>query len=586
MKHIIIERDRDLKALVKQALQQKEVYTDTETEGFDWLRQKMCMVQLAFQGVCYLIDISKCDVQLLKPLFESREVCKVIHGSLFDCTWLKWEHDIDTYNIYDTMQGEKIMLGVVVPVKPPAGMTKPQWELLKPPYSSGLSYCLHRRGLPDKMEFEEFTYGKPWTKNQIKYSVRDVEFLQQIKEDQLHKIDQLQLMEVLELENSTCEILYAMSCRGFGIDEKGYRAYATELDTFYSNSIKELSKFADINWGAPGQTCKFFGVKYIAELEALDVNSLEVAKRKAYTHWKNARQFKTAVSTFGHGWLDKHVFKGRVHCQYTQIVNTGRLSCDSPNLQNIPVKNGFKHRGFFIPAKGNAFGIADFSGQELAIMAVGSQEPVWLETLRAGKDLHQKCADLMSKVSGQEVPRRMAKTLNFTMGYGGGWSTVQLRLKNDYDIEITEEEAQHLISVYFRTFPKLKTWLDDNGKFAIKHGVTYSFSPFNRRRVLALETEDWRKKNIGKNSPVQGTGADMTKLAMHYINMRLKDDLQGRGFLVHQLHDELIVEAPKKLIKQCVAIMVEEMNNACIAILDEALSAPSVHIQYDWAKAA
>lgn len=579
----IVASDIELKKVIALALKQKVVACDTETPSFDWLRDKMCMVQLGFNNKQYLIDASKCNIKLLKKFFENKDIVKIFHGSIFDCTWLKWEHDIDTINIYDTMQGEKIMLGVVLPFKPPAGWTKAMLEEKKPAFSSALTHCLKRHGLPDKLEFEPFEYGKAWTKSQCTYSARDVEYLEALMLKQQKRIEQLNLTNVSDLENACAEIFYQMSCRGFHMD-KGWLTYAEENEKLYNAAIKTLKTYADINWGAPGQTCKFFGYKYIKEIEGLKPEDLPKNKRPAYIAWKIARQYRKAVDTFGKSWYEKNVFQGKVHCQYTQIVNTGRCSSDSPNLQQIPVKKGFKHRTFFRPGKGNLFAIADFSGQELAIMAIGSGEPVWLETLRAGKDLHQKCADLMSKTCGRDIPRRMAKTLNFTMGYGGGKLTVVTRLKQDYDIEISEDEAQEMIWIYFKTFPKLNKWLNHNGELGVQHGMTFSFEPFNRRRVLALETESWRKKNIGKNSPVQGTGADMTKLSMHYINQALKKELKALGFIVHQLHDELIVEAPKLLIKKAANIMKHCMDDACIAILGEPISAPDVVIQKDWGK--
>lgn len=576
----IITKDSELKKIVAQAMKQKYVAYDSETESFEWLTDKICMVQIGFDDKQYLVDASRCSLLHIKPLMESPLVVKIIHGSIFDCTWLKWEYGIDTINIYDTMQAEKIMLGVVIPHKPQAGMTKAMLDALKPKFSASLNWCLHRRNLPDKFEFEPFEFGKAWTANQIKYSARDIEFLYTLMVDQDTRIRQLNLENVLDLENAVAEIFYNMSVRGFTMDVEGWLQYADDNEAQYNAAVKSLKKYADINWQAPGQTCKFFGVKYIAELEALDPKTLDKKKQAAYESWKVARQFNKAVTTFGRVWIEKNVHKGKVHCGYTQIVNTGRCSSDSPNLQQIPVKKGFKHRSFFIPSKGHSFAIADFSGQELAIMAIGSGETIWLETLRAGKDLHQKCADLMTHQAGREIPRRMAKTLNFTMGYGGGKLTVMTRLKQDYDIEISEDDAQELINVYFATFPKLRKWLNDNGALGVRHGMTYSFPPFNRRRVLALETEDWRKKNIGKNSPVQGTGADMTKLSMLYIDKELK----GKGVIIHQLHDELIVEAPTKYVKQAAQIMKYCMNEACEAILGEPLSAPDVIIQTNWAK--
>lgn len=582
----IINNNKDARALLKELMRLKVVSADIETEGFDRLELKMCMLQLGTPKLQNLIDVSKVNVQIFRPLLEDSSIVKIFHGSIFDCTWLKHEHNIEVCNIYDTMNGEKVMQGVALPMQPPSGWTKAMYEALKPKWSSSLTHCLARRGWPDKLEFELFTYGKPWTKGQIKYSARDIEFLEPLMEDQMERIRLLGLENVMELENCVAEVFYSMSATGFAMNTKGWSQYADTNEAIYKEAITHLEKYAKINWGAPGQTCKFFGVKYIAELEALDPLTLAKDKQKAYQYWKNARMVNKWCNTFGNSWLVDHVHNGVVYCDYTQIVNTGRCSCNSPNLQQIPVRNDAKHRQFFIPRKGNLFCIGDFSGQELAIMAVGSQEPVWLATLRAGGDLHAKCAELMSKVSGKDIPRRMAKTLNFTMGYGGGAATVTVKLKNDYDIIITQEEAQELINIYFKTFPKLKKWLDDNGWNGIKYGKTYSFEPFNRLRVLALEDEDWRKRNIGKNAPVQGTGADMTKLAMWYMYKALREELNREGFLVHQLHDELVVECKKSRAKECKALMIRCMNEACELILGEPLSAPDVHIKEDWRKAA
>lgn len=565
-----------MRAALKDLKGYKEIALDTETEGFDRITERICMLPLATPQHCYLIRPKY--LMNFKPLLEDENKVKIIHNSLFDCTWLKHEYDISIRNIYDTMNAEKIALGCVLPYRPPAGWTKAKLNAYKPAYSSALEYCLSRRDLPSKFEFTPFVYGEPWTDAQILYSKRDVEYLHQLKWDQERTINMLGLDNVLELENKVAEIMYQMSATGFQIDVPAMTAYNLENKKKYDEAVEKLKEIADLNWGAPGQVCKFFGVKYIKELEAMEPKP---DKRKAYEYWQTARSLKKFVDTYGQVWIDKYVRGSTVYCSYTQIINTGRMSCDSPNLQNIPVKNGARFREFFIARKGCSFCIGDFSGQELAIMAIGSGEEVWLETLRAGKDLHAKCGELMSRSAGKDIPRKMAKTLNFTMGYGGSAVTVQARLKNDYDIEITQDEAQDLINIYFRTFPKLKKYLEANGQLGVKHGITYSFEPFNRMRVLAFETENWRKKNIGKNSPIQATGADMTKLAMVYLHNLLKNT---KAKIIHQLHDELVVEAPTAQAKEVKKLMIQAMDRACENILGEPISAPDVHLQKDWSK--
>ena len=143
-----------------------EIALDTETEGFDRITEKICMLQLASPSHCYLIR-PKYLIHF-KPLLEDEKKVKIIHNSLFDCSWLKHEYDISISNIYDTMNAEKIQLGCVLPWRPPAGWTKAKLDEYKPAYSAALEYCLERRKLPSKFEFTPFVYGEPWTDEQNK----------------------------------------------------------------------------------------------------------------------------------------------------------------------------------------------------------------------------------------------------------------------------------------------------------------------------------------------------------------------------------------------------------------------------------
>jgi DNA polymerase-1 len=343
---------------------------------------------------------------------------------------------------------------------------------------------------------------------------------------------------------------------------------------------------------------------------------LNKKQKEALTLWVAKQQQAKNVTTYGRVWIEKHVKQdGKVHCSYNQMVNTGRYSCDNPNLQNIP--GGYRrpslHRSFLIPGnyKNGVYCIADFSGQELAVMACGSEEPVWLDVLRTApipaskfqrlskeeaylwkldehanlyvKDLHATCGMLLfqddwykADNAGRKHMRKVAKAINFTIAYGGGVEIIA------FEAGISLFETEQRLTIYKQTFRQLTKWLNQNGSFAQRTGLSYSFPPFNRMRKLALEQEDWRKRNIGKNNPVQATGADMVKLSMVYMYDKFQTDVDA--LLIHQLHDELISECADKNSKKCISIMEECMRKACVDILGEPLTRPEIKKQNSWKK--
>jgi DNA polymerase I-like protein with 3'-5' exonuclease and polymerase domains len=560
----------------------------------------------------------------LKPVFESEDIIKIIHNSQHDCALFKSDLGFYTRNIFDTMNGEKLKTGVVIPedIKVKKEIREKFYAL----FGVNLSVCLQRRGLPDKFEFEPFhwyvytiicshikdesfirafTYKEyleltkserrkwtvkkishdntleKWTDNQCVYGVRDVEFLHEIMEDQYNTSFQLNQENTLALENKVAEVFYLMTCRGFGIDVKGWLDLATKNERIYDAAFLKLKDIADINWQAPGQACKYFGVKYIAELEALDL------KTPAYKYWKEARGLYNYTHTYGKNWIKQHVDQnGRVHCSFNQIVNTGRCSSNNPNLQNVPALTKTIHRTFFKPRKGNKFGIADFKGQELAIIAKGSGEKSWLDCLRKGEDLHSMTGertfkDRWTSATGdaRKIMRRKIKDVNFGIAYGMGAEKFGIKAN------ITLAEAEQILFDYKAEFKDVMRWLRKNANFSVDYGISYSMEPFNRRRVLALEDEDWRKANIGKNNPVQATGADMTKLAMVYMHQEFEAiKYHEDDGIIHQLHDELIVEWPAKDEKRMLKIMRECMVAANVEILGEKLGEPDLVAADSWVK--
>ena len=578
----IITATTPAKALVKHLLRCASIAWDTETFGdaplsFDWIRGKQAWHQYSDGKRAWLVDCTKVDIQVFKPVLESHSIIKIIHNSAFDAAWTKREHKITVQNICDTRYQEQIILGVAMP-RQLKKEEKIKWEAQ---FSASLKFCFKRRGWDDKMEFEPFYEGVPVKDSQLLYMVKDVDQLHNLMMDQQESINQMGLENVQTLENNICEVIVEMMNNGFGVDEKGWLRTTKKEEKKYNAAMAELKKAADINWNSWQQYCEYFGVHRTDDIDLLEESDLG-KKWKVLLAFRKARLRYKNVTTYGRSFIEQHVKDGLLRGQYTQIVNTARLSSDNPNLQNIPAET--EHRLHMIPGHGknNVFVDADFSGQEMAIMAVGSGEESWMACLRRGDDLHSMVAqDIVTgwetfSPAEQKRQRKIVKIINFSIAYGAGVPTIALRAQAEEDIIKTRLASMR------RKYPKLFKWLTRNGEEAKRTWASYSFAPFNRYRNLAMESEGWRRVNIGKNNPVQMTAADLTKLAMYLVWQEIKAGLPA--LFIHQLHDQLILECHEKNAKRVSKVLVRCMNEACITVLGEPLSNPEVKITTSWDK--
>jgi DNA polymerase-1 len=238
---------------------------------------------------------------------------------------------------------------------------------------------------------------------------------------------------------------------------------------------------------------------------------------------------------------------GRLHTSYNQTVAaTGRLSSSDPNLQNIPIRRelGRDIRRGFVPRPGWKLLAADYSQIELRLLAHLSQDPAFLEAFRAGGDIHRETAAIIFDVSASAVTSEMrsrAKTINFATIYGQGANALSRQLK------ISNQEAKDFINTYFERFRGVREYLDGMVTFAKTNG--YVETIFHRRRYIPeLKERNFNIRAFGErvatNAPIQGSAADLIKLAMIRIHRRIGEaSLEGRMIL--QVHDELVFEAPE-----------------------------------------
>jgi hypothetical protein len=255
---------------------------------------------------------------------------------------------------------------------------------------------------------------------------------------------------------------------------------------------------------------------------------------------------------------------GRLHTSFNQTVAaTGRLSSSDPNLQNIPVRTpeGRRIRAAFVAGPGRRLVSADYSQIELRLLAHLSEDPAFLAAFRAGGDIHRQTAAVIFGVAPSDVTpeqRARAKTINFATIYGQGPRALGLQLGISYD------EAQHFIDGYFERFAGVRAFLDRTVAEARDRG--YVETILGRRRYIS----ELREKNhntrmfgerVAKNSPLQGSAADLIKVAMIEARNALRDGALRAKLLV-QVHDELVVEAPTEEVDRVAALVKSCMEGA------------------------
>lgn len=343
------------------------------------------------------------------------------------------------------------------------------------------------------------------------------------------------------------------------IGELEEKIYQEAGETFNINSPKQLGVILFEKLQLPGGRKTKSGYSTAADvLEKLAPDHPIVSDILEY------RQLAKLKSTYADGLSAFIGPDGRIHSTFNQTITaTGRISSTEPNLQNIPVRMelGRLIRKVFLPAEGCVFIDADYSQIELRVLAHMSGDEKLITAYRQAEDIHRITASEVFHVPFDEVTplqRRNAKAVNFGIVYG--ISSFGL----SQDLSISRKEAQQYIEKYFETYPGIKGFLDGCVEQAKEHG--YSVTMFGRRRpVPELKSSNFMQRSFGErvamNAPIQGTAADIIKIAMIRVNERLKRE-QLRARLLLQVHDELLIEAPLEEVDQVQKILEEEMTHA------------------------
>lgn len=398
-----------------------------------------------------------------------------------------------------------------------------------------------------------------------------------------------------EIEMPLVFTLFDMEQNGVKIEAQALKQYGQQLaekivevekkiyeqtgEVFNINSPKQLGVVLFEHLGLPNGKKTKTGYSTAADiLEKLAPDYPVVSLILEY------RQLTKLKSTYADGLANYIQEDGRIHGKFNQTITaTGRISSTEPNLQNIPVRMelGRLIRKVFIPEEGYVFVDADYSQIELRILAHCSGDAQLIQAYKEARDIHRMTASQVFHIPFEEVTdlqRRNAKAVNFGIVYG--ISSFGL----SEDLSITRKEAAQYIENYFNTYPGIKTFLDDAVAGAKEQG--YVTTLFGRRRpVPELSSSNFMQRAFGErvamNSPIQGTAADIMKIAMIGVNRRLKE-MNLRSRLVLQVHDELLIEAHLDEVNQVQEILANEMQHAAD------LSVPldvDMHVGKNWYEA-
>ena len=607
--------------VVQYCSSKKELGVDTETEGFDFTCKKMIMFQIGDADNQYIIDTRCVSIEPLKEILESTNIIKIFHNAKFDYKFIKKWANITCENIYDTFLvelinncGRSIGFGLK--------------DLVKREFNEDLNKEVRNKFI--NLE------GSPYTDAQIVYGAKDVEYLCKLRAIQLPKTEANDLTMVADLENSAVLAFADIEYNGLDLDVESWKKIEkinqseaallykaldemliqdSKLNKFVSTYIQgdlftpvEDIRKINVKWTSPKQVLEVFQT-LIPELE--DVNGKNMYKyRMNYNIISTYIKYKEAMklcTSYGDLFLNNLSSDNKVHTNFHQILDTGRVSSSKPNMQQIPADN--KYRNCFIAPKNWSYVSADYSSQELNVIAFGSKDPVWLEALEEGQDLHSTCAELvygdvwmnsgedncayLKKKEKCNCPshknlRTNVKTINFGLAYGMGPN----KLADTLNISI--DDAKILINKYFQAFPSIKGFLDKLGNFGKKYGYIKTFPPYNRKRWFTnwypkIWDNSSSKMELGsierasKNTPIQGASADMTKRALvlmrGYIN---KHAVPVK--LVMTVHDQIDTICDDTYVTEWSQVMKDLMEEAALEIVTNGLLKAEVSVSNCWEK--
>jgi DNA polymerase-1 len=574
----LITDPSELENIAAYLLQVDIVAVDTETTGLDPYTSKVRLLQFATPDKSYIIDCFSCvNLDVLNQVFNSVKPVKIFHNAKFDIKMLRVHFNFEFENIFDTMLASQIIS---------AGIH--ETHNLKDVVKRYLNIEL------DKSEGRSDWSG-PLSASQLEYAIGDVLILLPLREKLRQLLIDNKLVKVAKLEFDCCVAVSDMELNGCLLDrtawlvilealEKKHKQLSYEIQNELASASNQLSmfeEFVSININSPSQLVESLNNMGIPIKDSSEGTLMQFQKlHPVIEQILEYRGLQKAISSYGKNILEFiNPVTGRIHADFNQLrADTGRFSCSNPNLQQIPAT--LEYRSCFIAAPGNKLITADYSQIELRILAELSQDSEFIKAFESGEDLHKATASNMFGVPIDQITKEMrtqAKSINFGLAYGRGAGSLANQLGT------SPEKARELIDIYFQVYSGIKNWLYKAGQLAIKTEQSrtlsnrlrkYVFDKANKSEVASIDRQ-------GKNTPIQGTSADIAKQALIYVNRTLKNtDVK----LINTVHDEIILEAPEEKSQWAATILEEKMLAAGRLFIKTVPIVVDVHISDFWNK--
>lgn len=543
-----------------------------------------------------MINVARVSLDPLLPFLASWKWKTIIQNAKFESKFIEHFYKTTIANGFDTFLAEQV-------INPDSRSNS--LEALAQRYANVNLDKKIRQSFYMNQNLGDFS------EEQIKYAAQDVEVLFPIMEAQQAKITENNLQAIADLEFQLAPVVAHMELVGVPVDVSKWKAKLQEQREQHEASRIRMNEllFDDgkmdeqmglfvrdaINLNSPLKLMTAFA-KLGIDIEKTDERTIAAINHPAARELLNYRGLQKVMSSYGGSFLDKiHPFTGRIHADFQQMgTETGRFSCKDPNLQQMP--EAFRE---CISDPNYAIVGADYSQIELRILAELSHDENLIRAFTSGDDVHKATAALMFGVKLEAVnkeQRYLAKTINFGISYGMGlfklMDTINQELAKNGRPTMSKGQVSSILSKYRKTYSGVREWLTAAGEGALRHG--FSTTMYGRKRFYnrpdrgGMTDEDWDNqtsaiKRKGANSPIQGTNADITKLAM----LNLHNDLKDFGYmadLIIQVHDEVVVLAHKRQAETVKSLVEDSMMKSAQVLLKNVPIKVDAYISDIWKK--
>ncbi len=564
-----------MKLFLQNLLKQENVCFDTETTGLDSLTAELVGIAFSWEAtkgfyIPFPEDRNEAQslIEGLRPFFEAEHITKIGQNLKYDIKVLA-KYNIDVKGkLFDTMLAHYL-------INPDM---RHNMDVLSETYLNytpvSITELIGKKG-KNQLSFRQVPVDR-----QTEYAVEDADITLQLKEHFEPELSEAKTVSLFEdIEIPLLRVLADMEIEGINLDQEFLKSLSDELDQDIKNLENKIYTEAgeEFNIASPKQlgVILFEKMKLVDKPKKTKTGQYSTAEdvlsylAKDHEIIQNILDFR-GLSKLKSTYVDAlpnqvNITTGRVHTDYMQTVAaTGRLSSNNPNLQNIPIRTerGRQVRKAFIPRNDEyTLLAADYSQIELRIIAALSKEETMIEAFKNGEDIHASTAARVFNVSIDDVSREQrsnAKTVNFGIIYG----VSAFGLSNQ--TSLSRGEAKELIDTYYKTYPKLRNYMSDQVDFARENG--YVQTVLGRRRYL----KDINSGNAvvrgaaernAVNAPIQGSAADIIKIAMIDIHKKLKEGNYKTKMLL-QVHDELVFDVFKPELEDIKNLIKTEMENA------------------------